>query len=86
MKRMKRRVYRIQFVKVMSPDWKPGWHFRGPDASIVRRTKAEAIRDGVAHCRFLLELHIHSQLVIHTRDGRIQSERTYGADPRSRKG
>ena len=45
-------------------------------------TKAEAIRVETASLRAQQP----SQLVIHNKDGRIQSERTYGADPERRRG
>jgi len=45
-------------------------------------TKQEAVRDGASKGR----AHGHAQLVIKGRNGRIQSERTYGADPRRTKG
>jgi hypothetical protein len=41
------------------------------------KTKREGVSAGVARGR----KHGYAQLVIHTRDGKIQSERTYGADP-----
>jgi hypothetical protein len=46
------------------------------------RTKAEAVKAGASKGR----QNGHAQLVIKGRNGRIQSERTYGADPRRRKG
>ena len=45
-------------------------------------TKAEAVSEGARQGR----ANGHAQLVIKGRNGRIQSERTYGADPRRRKG
>lgn len=41
------------------------------------KTKLEAVRAGAKRGR----KHGHAQLVIHKRDGKIQEERTYGADP-----
>jgi hypothetical protein len=46
------------------------------------RTKAEAVKAGASKGR----QNGHAQLVIKGRNGRIQSERTYGADPRRTKG
>jgi hypothetical protein len=40
-------------------------------------TKRAGVAEGVKRGR----KHGHAQLVIHKRDGQIQSERTYGADP-----
>jgi hypothetical protein len=45
-------------------------------------TKTEAVRVGAREGR----ASGHAQLVIKGRNGRIQSERTYGADPRRSKG
>jgi hypothetical protein len=46
-------------------------------ASSVHRTKDEAIIAG----RKLAKNHVPGQLVIHKRDGSIQTEYTYGDDP-----
>lgn len=43
----------------------------------LHHTKTEGVKAGAARGR----KHGHAQLVIHKRDGKIQSERTYGADP-----
>lgn len=45
--------------------------------SVVAETKAKAIEETVAIAR----RHAPSQVFIHGENGRIQSERTYGADP-----
>jgi hypothetical protein len=45
-------------------------------------TKTEAVRAGASEGRH----NGHSQLIIKGRNGRIQSERTYGKDPRRTKG
>jgi hypothetical protein len=45
-------------------------------------TKTEAVQFGAREGR----ANGHAQLVIKGRNGRIQSERTYGADPRRSKG
>ena len=41
------------------------------------RTKEQAVRVGASQGR----QHGHAQLIIKGRNGKIQSERTYGADP-----
>jgi Uncharacterized protein conserved in bacteria (DUF2188) len=46
------------------------------------KTKDQAVRAGASQGR----QNGHAQLIIKGRDGRIQSERTYGADPRRTKG
>jgi hypothetical protein len=46
------------------------------------RTKEQAVREGASQGR----RNGHAQLIIKGRDGRIQNERTYGADPRRSKG
>lgn len=79
---MRRRVYRIAWDARARR-----WVIRGPAAGFMPfRTKAAAVDVGVEHCRFLLDLNLRSQLVIHRRDGTIESERTYGADPKRTKG
>jgi hypothetical protein len=45
-------------------------------------TKDQAVKAGASKVR----QNGHAQLVIKGRNGRIQSERTYGADPRRTKG
>jgi hypothetical protein len=46
------------------------------------RTKDQAVKAGASKGR----QNGHAQLVIKGRDGRIQSQRTYGADPRQSRG
>lgn len=59
------------------------WTVSGSAKADARfRTKVEAIRAAVAEGR----AHGNAQVVIKKRDGRIQSERTYGNDPRRSKG
>jgi len=45
-------------------------------------TKAEAVRSAAKEGR----ANGHAQVIIKGKDGKIQSERTYGADPRRTKG
>ena len=60
-----------------------GWALtvRGGNETVFR-TKQQAVQAGASQGR----RHGHAQLVIKGRNGRIQSERTYGADPRRTKG
>lgn len=51
-------------------------------AGTAFRTKQEAVRAGASQGR----KNGHAQLIIKGRNGRIQSERTYGTDPRRTKG
>ena len=78
MKPKKRRVYRVKWD---SEDrvWRiafPGW------GSYVEFRKADAVRgaveaaNGSAYAGFL------AQVIIYKKNGKIQSERTYGRDPR----
>ncbi len=48
----------------------------------IYETKEHAIIAGVG----IAKVHEKGQLLIHTQDGKIEDERTYGADPRSSKG
>lgn len=49
--------------------------------------KELAIEYGIALCQDMLEdLGLPCQLVIHKKNGKIQSERTYGKDPPEKKG
>lgn len=50
------------------------------------RNKVDIVQRTANQCRDLLTVSVDSQIVIHGRDGRIQSERTYGNDPARRKG
>lgn len=60
-----------------------GWAIkRGREVVETHLTKAEAVQRGME----LGRSHVKGQLVIHKKDGTIQEERTYGADPRNTKG
>lgn len=48
--------------------------------------KQEAVSWAAANCRHHLAAGTTSQLKIRGKNGRIQSERTYGADPRRHRG
>jgi hypothetical protein len=53
----------------------------------VKGNKAWAIRHAVMNARHLWGVYrIPAQVVIHKANGEIQSERTYGYDPKGRKG
>ena len=59
-----------------------GWEVRqaGSDETEVLVDDKD---NAVNHARQLAEAHQPSQVVIHTRDGKIAEERTYGDDPRN---
>ncbi|MCA9775136.1 MAG: DUF2188 domain-containing protein [Candidatus Eremiobacteraeota bacterium] len=61
-----------------------GWHLKrqGEQNFTSFETKEEAIKAGVREAR----THEAGQLIIHTRDGRFEEERTYGYDPPGRPG
>jgi uncharacterized protein DUF2188 len=60
-----------------------GWMVSVASGNATRfQTKEQAVRAGASQGR----RHGHAQLIIKGRNGRIQSERTYGADPRRTKG
>ena len=78
-KMAKRKVYHVS--KREDGQW--GVVGRGAKrAAAVERTKEEAKRRATEIARGQEP----SQVVIHKEDGRIQEERTYGGDPRRRKG
>jgi hypothetical protein len=84
---MKRRIYTVEPIKHPAYRWvvREGKH--GP-ASVIRwcKTKAEAITDGRAFARDVWKFGMLSQLRVKRRNGRIQFEHTYGADPARWKG
>jgi len=61
-----------------------GWHLKrqGEKSFTSFATKETAVKAGVQEAR----THEAGQLIIHTRDGRFQEERTYGYDPPERAG
>ena len=71
----KRKVIHVVFKKNQGK-----WLLRGGDGSFATKTKAVAAGKKQAKAGGL------GQLVIHTKTGRIQTEHTYGADPRRSKG
>ena len=76
----KRKTYEVQ----PRPDGK--WQVilqGGSRALSVHDTKTDAVAAGVEKGR---AAHPWGQLIIKKRNGQIQSERTYGNDPRSSKG
>ena len=60
------------------------WHLKrqGEKNFTSFETKEEAVKAGVREAR----THEAGQLIIHTRDGRFEEERTYGFDPPGRPG
>jgi uncharacterized protein DUF2188 len=66
----------------VSPAKKGGWILSIDGAENTYRTKDQAVKAGASKGR----QNGHAQLVIKGRNGRIQSERTYGGDPRRTKG
>jgi hypothetical protein len=61
------------------------WELRGIGFTVYG-FKADAVAEGVKLARAHLAAGGRAQLVIRGKDGRIQSERTYGADPRRSRG
>jgi len=55
---------------------------RSPGYPWVGFTKAEAVRRAREYARQEFDDGFLSQLVVHGRDGRIQTEHTYGRDPK----
>jgi hypothetical protein len=84
---MKRVIYRV----LPGPDG--GWTLAGkgrviPGGVTVQRyrRKVDAVASGKRRCRQTWTLGVLAQLVIYGRNGRIQSERTFGKDPRKYQG
>lgn len=82
----RRRIYTVQPIKG-EPGW---WEWVRPDSRLVRgvrrlarqRCKADLVRVARWFCR----ARPPAQLRIKGRDGKIQTEHTYGADPRRHEG
>lgn len=69
----------------ITPNKTGGWKIKGQGsakASKLSKTKEEAIKIG----RKIAKSVQPSQLIIHKKDGKIQTEYTYKNDPRSSKG
>lgn len=75
---MKRKIYDIIAGDKV---WK-GIVRGGERASVITKTKEEAITKTTS----IAKKNGHSQVVIRKENGKIQSERTYGNDPKSSKG
>ena len=71
----KRKVIHVVFKKDQAK-----WLLRGGDGSFATKTKAVAAGKKQAKAGGL------GQLVVHKKTGGIQTEHTYGADPRRSKG
>lgn len=71
----KRKVIHVVFKKNSGT-----WELRGGDGTFSTKTKAVAAGKRQAKSGGL------GQLVVHKKTGGIQTEHTYGSDPRSRKG
>lgn len=79
-KKSRRVVYRVK-------PRRGRWILSSPGLRKFFDTKAEAVALGRAIARSMWEdMGNLSQLVIHKADGKIQTEHTYGADPRRSKG
>lgn len=79
----KRVVFRVTPTKYSAFPWK----LNGNGRTSTHERKSVAVNLGRIECDALWRYSgIRAQLVIHNKDGRIQSERTYGADPVRRKG
>jgi hypothetical protein len=75
---MKRAIYTVQPIKGGS-----GWEILTPDGPFRPGVNK---RKTVAQARALAKASMPSQLRIKGRNGRLQTEFTYGADPRRWKG
>jgi hypothetical protein len=62
------------------------WELRDDDRYTYFRTKREAVNAGRDAARDYWDNGTLSQLIIKTADGRIQTEHTYGRDPKRHKG
>lgn len=80
----KRKVYRVQYSRSVD-----GWAVRvGKEDEAGYSTKARAIAYARDHARQDAEDGGRSQVVVHKKDGKIQTEYTYprASDPRRHKG
>jgi len=79
----KRVVFRVRWI-LQPKSWEV--HRDGEMVKTLQR-KSSAIHDGARLARDTYESEgTPTQLVIHGKNGKIQSERTYGNDPRRSKG
>jgi hypothetical protein len=78
----KRKVYRIT-LNAKANRWECK---RGKTLVATAYWKTTLVGKMRRYCRGLLESGVLSQLVIHGMDGRIQTEHTYGRDPKRSKG
>jgi len=69
-------------VDVMFDKRESRWVVKGGGETHAFETKNEAVMQAAAAGRML----DNAQVVIRKKDGKIQSERTYGSDPRRTKG
>jgi hypothetical protein len=82
----KRIIFRVQWNRSNGL-----WHILRDgelvDLTGTRPVKRDAIQRAAEYCRDMLESEgTPSQLVVHSKNGRICFERTYGNDPRRSKG
>lgn len=82
MKKSNRKVLRIE------PSQNSGWRLSVPGETAYRvfDKKEYAVATGRNLCRDILENGGLAQLVVHKKNGKIQTEYTYGKDPRKSKG
>ena len=67
--------------------WKGAWRLNGlTKAPIAFTNKAAAVQFARARCKEYLAAGGNAQMVVHLKNGLIQFENTYGADPRRFKG
>ena len=78
---MKRIVYRIKYRKT-----EPLFPWQNGATHTLHCTQADAVRYAIAHARADRSDGRLAQVVLHGKDGRIRWERTYGRDPKRRKG
>jgi hypothetical protein len=59
-----------------------GWQVK-PEGSPDREVLVDNKDNALAHARELAKAQEPSQVIVHTRDGKIEEEFTYGNDPRN---
>jgi hypothetical protein len=63
------------------------WHLeRAGNALGTFETKIDAENAGKSKCKAVYERRMNSQLIVHRKDGSIETEYTYGHDPESSPG
>lgn len=86
---MKRAIFKVRFDKKEQAEFQRPWYVLAPSGIIESRhwTQREAVFYGAGSARDEWNFNgVLTQLRVYGKDGRIKFERTYGRDPKRRKG